>query len=155
MNSEQDPWDFSTQGVTTLFGYPGAAVLPNNDELIPPGQAHPDRHEQAAAHAPTDKPVPRKTAYALQLRPRACNLEYRESLAYMDSIPFVAKTARSDSFIGNDASRTDITGITSPSPSTNLVKRTEVWLAQFGKRSISQARRKGPVLIVSQRLSVK
>jgi hypothetical protein len=83
------------QGVTTLFGYPGAAVLPIYDELYSsPVQHILVRHEQAAAHAADGYArASGRTGVCLATSgPGACNLVTGIATAYMDSSPVVAFT---------------------------------------------------------------
>ena len=85
------------QGVTTIFGYPGAAVLPIYDELDGSGIRHIlVRHEQAAAHAADGYArASGKTGVCLATSgPGACNLVTGIATAYMDSVPMVALTGQ-------------------------------------------------------------
>ena len=142
------------QGVTTLFGYPGAAVLPIYDELYSsPVQHILVRHEQAAAHAADGfARAGGRTGVCLATSgPGACNLVTGIATAYMDSSPIVAITGQvSTNLLGNDAfQEADITGITMPvSKHSHLVKRTED-LGRVIKEAfyIAGTGRKGPVLI--------
>ncbi|MCE5339448.1 MAG: biosynthetic-type acetolactate synthase large subunit [Methanomicrobiaceae archaeon] len=142
------------QGVTTLFGYPGAAVLPIYDELCDSAIRHVlVRHEQAAAHAADGYArASGKTGVCLATSgPGACNLVTGIATAYMDSVPMVALTGQvPTTSLGNDAfQEADITGITAPiTKRSYLVKRTED-LAGIVREafSISRTGRCGPVLI--------
>lgn len=119
------------QGVTTLFGYPGAAVLPIYDELYSSSVQHIlVRHEQAAAHAADGfARAGGRTGVCLATSgPGACNLVTGIATAYMDSSPIVAITGQvPTNLLGNDAfQEADITGITMPvTKHSYLVKRTE------------------------------
>ncbi|WP_214020744.1 biosynthetic-type acetolactate synthase large subunit [Methanoculleus sp.] len=142
------------QGVTTIFGYPGAAVLPVYDELYDSAIRHVlVRHEQAAAHAADGYArASGKTGVCLATSgPGACNLVTGIATAYMDSVPMVALTGQVPTMsLGNDAfQEADITGITAPVTKQNyLVKRTED-LAGIVREAffISRTGRCGPVLI--------
>ncbi len=142
------------QGVTTLFGYPGAAVLPVYDELYDSEIRHVlVRHEQAAAHAADGYArASGKTGVCLATSgPGACNLVTGIATAYMDSVPMVALTGQvPTTSLGNDAfQEADITGITAPVTKQNyLVKRTQD-LAGIVREAffISRTGRCGPVLI--------
>ncbi|HOI13578.1 MAG TPA: biosynthetic-type acetolactate synthase large subunit [Methanoculleus sp.] len=144
----------SEQGVTTIFGYPGAAVLSIYDELYNSEIQHVlVRHEQAAAHAADGYArASGKTGVCLATSgPGACNLVTGIATAYMDSVPMVALTGQvPTTSIGNDAfQEADITGITAPVTKQNyLVKRTED-LAGIVREAffISRTGRCGPVLI--------
>lgn len=142
------------QGVTTIFGYPGAAVLPIYDELYSSPVRHIlVRHEQAAAHAADGYArASGKTGVCLATSgPGACNLVTGIATAYMDSIPLVAITGQVPThLIGNDAfQEADITGITSPVTKHNyLVKRTDDLAGTIREAfHIAGTGRKGPVLI--------
>ncbi|MDV2482764.1 biosynthetic-type acetolactate synthase large subunit [Methanoculleus sp. Wushi-C6] len=142
------------QGVTTIFGYPGAAVLPIYDELPYSGIRHIlVRHEQAAAHAADGYArASGRTGVCLATSgPGACNLVTGIATAYMDSVPMVALTGQvPTTSLGNDAfQEADITGITAPITKRNyLVRRTED-LAGIVREafSISRTGRCGPVLV--------
>ena len=142
------------QGTTTLFGYPGAAVLPIYDELYSsPIQHILVRHEQAAAHAADGfARASGRTGVCLGTSgPGACNLVTGIATAYMDSSPVIAITGQvSTNMLGNDAfQEADITGITMPvTKHSYLVKRTED-LGRIIKEAfhIAGTGRKGPVLI--------
>jgi acetolactate synthase-1/2/3 large subunit len=142
------------QGVTTIFGYPGASVLPIYDELDGSGIRHIlVRHEQAAAHAADGYArASGKTGVCLATSgPGACNLVTGIATAYMDSVPMVALTGQvPTTSLGLDAfQEADITGITAPITKQNyLVKRTED-LAGIIREAffISRTGRCGPVLV--------
>ncbi|MCX6690120.1 MAG: biosynthetic-type acetolactate synthase large subunit [Methanoregula sp.] len=142
------------QGVTTLFGYPGAAVLPVYDELYSSPVKHIlVRHEQAAAHAADGfARASGRTGVCLATSgPGACNLITGIATAYMDSSPVIAITGQvPTNLLGNDAfQEADITGMTMPVTKHNyLVKRTED-LGRVIKEAfhIAGTGRKGPVLI--------
>lgn len=143
------------EGVKTIFGYPGGAVLHIYDALFQQkGITHVlVRHEQAAAHAAdgfaraSGKPG---VVFATS-GPGATNTVTGIATAYMDSIPLVIITGqvRSD-WIGNDAfQETDIVGVTRPIVKHSfMVKRTEDIPATIKKAFyIASTGRPGPVLI--------
>ena len=117
------------EGVETIFGYPGGAVLPIYDELYDAPIRHIlVRHEQAAAHAADGyaRASGRVGVCLATSGPGACNLVTGIATAYMDSVPLVAITGQVPTFmLGNDAfQESDITGITMPITKHNyLVKR--------------------------------
>lgn len=142
------------EGVDTIFGYPGGAVLDIYDELEKADIRHITvRHEQAAAHA--------ADAYArasggvgvclVTSGPGATNTVTGIASAYMDSIPVVVLTGQVPTqLIGNDAfQEVDIVGITRPCTKHNyLVTRVED-IARIIKEAFHIARsgRPGPVLV--------
>lgn len=143
------------EGVDTIFGYPGGAVLPIYDELYDdPSIRHIlVRHEQAAAHA-ADGYARASGSVGVCLAtsgPGACNLVTGIATAYMDSIPIVAMTGQvPTTMLGNDAfQEADITGITLPITKHNyLVKRTADLGRVVGEAFyIARTGRPGPVLI--------
>ena len=106
------------EGVDTIFGYPGGAVLPIYDELYDSSIRHIlVRHEQAAAHAADGyaRASGRVGVCLATSGPGACNLVTGIATAYMDSIPVVALTGQVPTgLLGNDAfQESDITWITS------------------------------------------
>lgn len=144
-----------SEGVDTIFGYPGGAVIDIYDEL----DRNPDlrhilvRHEQGAIHA-ADAYSRAKGDIGVALvtsGPGATNAVTGIASAYMDSIPIVVFTGQVNSaLIGNDAfQEVDIVGITRPCTKHNyLVKRIED-LARIIKEAffIARSGRPGPVLV--------
>jgi acetolactate synthase-1/2/3 large subunit len=143
-----------SHGVHTIFGYPGATVLPVYDELPGSGITHIlVRHEQAAAHA-ADGFARAGGMPGICLAtsgPGACNLVTGIATAYMDSVPVVAVTGQvPTNLIGTDAfQEADITGITRPVTKHNyLVRRTSDLPRIIDEAfSIATSGRPGPVLI--------
>lgn len=142
------------QGVSTIFGYPGAAVLPIYDVLYDSDIRHIlVRHEQAAIHAADGYArVSGKTGVCLATSgPGACNLVTGLATAYMDSIPVVAITGQvSTMLLGNDVfQESDITGITMPVTKHNYLVRDIKDLKRIIREafSIAGTGRKGPVLV--------
>jgi acetolactate synthase-1/2/3 large subunit len=142
------------EGVETIFGFPGGAVIDIYDELDRTDIQHVlVRHEQAAAHA-ADGYARAKGSVGVCLvtsGPGATNTVSGIASAYMDSIPVVILTGQVPTkLIGNDAfQEVDIVGITRPCTKHNyLVRRTED-LARVIKEAFHIARsgRPGPVLV--------
>lgn len=142
------------EGVETIFGFPGGAVIDLYDELAKTDIKHIlVRHEQGAVHA-ADGYARAKNAVGVCIvtsGPGATNTVSGIASAYMDSIPVVVLTGQVPTgLIGNDAfQEVDIVGITRPCTKHNyLVKRTED-LARILKEAFHIARsgRPGPVLV--------
>jgi acetolactate synthase-1/2/3 large subunit len=143
------------EGVETIFGYQGGAVLPIFDVLYRTKELRVVlvRHEQAAAHAADGYArATGKVGVCLATSgPGSTNLVTGIATAYMDSIPIIALTGQVPStMIGNDAfQEADIVGITRPITKQNyLVKRVED-LGRLVKEAfyIARSGRPGPVLI--------
>ncbi|MEK9992553.1 MAG: thiamine pyrophosphate-binding protein, partial [Paracoccaceae bacterium] len=120
------------QGVDTVFGYPGGAVLPIYDEIFQQNEIRHIlvRHEQGAVHAAegyarsTGKPG----VVLVTSGPGATNAVTGLTDALMDSIPLVVLTGQVPTFmIGSDAfQEADTVGITRPCTKHNwLVKDTD------------------------------
>ncbi len=142
------------EGVDTIFGYPGGAVLDIYDELVRTDIRHITvRQEQAAVHA-ADAYARVKGGVGVCLvtsGPGATNAVTGIASAYMDSIPVVILTGQVPTrLIGNDAfQEVDIVGITRPCTKHNyLVTRVED-LAKVIKEAfyIASSGRPGPVLV--------
>ena len=144
------------QGVDTIFGYPGGAVLNIYDSLY----KYRDRiqhvmtaHEQGAAHAADGYArITGKTGVVLSTSgPGATHLVTGIATAYMDSIPMVAITGNvGTSLIGKDSfQEVFITGITMPITKHNYTVRDVNKLADTLRDAfrIAQSGRKGPVLV--------
>ncbi len=143
------------EGVDTMFGFPGGAVLPFYDALpeYPQLRHILVRHEQGAAHAADGYArAGGKVGVCIATSgPGATNLVTGIAAAYLDSAPMVAITGQvARPFIGKDAfQEIDITGITLPITKHNyLVMRAED-IATVVKEAfhIAQEGRPGPVLI--------
>ena len=144
------------QGVDTLFGYPGGAVLNLYDELY----KNADRithvltaHEQGAAHAADGyaRATGRTGVVLATSGPGATNLVTGIATAYMDSVPMVAFTGNvPTSSIGRDGfQEAYIEGITVPITKHNFTVRRVEDLADTMRAAfrIAQSGRKGPVLV--------
>lgn len=144
------------EGVDTIFGYPGGAIMPTYDKLLD----YQDRirhfltrHEQGAAHAAqayamvTGKPG---VCFATS-GPGATNLVTGIANAYLDSVPVVFITAQVVSnLIGTDAfQETDILGVSMPVVKWNAqVKKSQDIPETIAKAFyIATTGRPGPVLI--------
>jgi acetolactate synthase-1/2/3 large subunit len=144
------------EGVDTIFGYPGGAIMPVYDQLL----NYDDRlrhiltrHEQGAAHA--------AQAYAMVTgRPGVCfatsgpgatNLVTGIANAFLDSVPVVFITAQvTSALIGTDAfQETDILGISMPVTKWNAQVKSAAEIPDTIARAFYIARtgRPGPVLV--------
>lgn len=142
------------QGVDTVFGYPGGAILPAYDALLDYPIRHVlVRHEQGATHmAEGYARASGKVGVALATSgPGATNLVTGIANAMMDSIPLVCITGQVPaSLIGSDAfQETDVTGITLSITKHNfLVTRAEDIAPVLRKAfRIATTGRPGPVLV--------
>lgn len=142
------------EGVDTIFGYPGGAVIDLYDELDRTDIRHIlVRHEQGAVHAADGyaRASGKVGVCLVTSGPGATNAVTGIASAYMDSIPMVVFTGQVPShLIGNDAfQEVDIVGITRPCVKHNyLVQKTEDF-ARIIKEAfyIANSGRPGPVLI--------
>ncbi len=144
------------EGVDTIFGYPGGAIMPIYDELMDEEEkVHHilTRHEQGAAHAAQAyAQASGKTAVCFATSgPGATNLVTGIANAFLDSIPVVFITAQViSSLIGTDAfQETDILGISTPVTKWNYqIKNASEIPAILAKAFyIAGSGRPGPVLI--------
>ena len=144
------------QGVDTLFGYPGGAVLNLYDELY----KNSDRirhvltaHEQGASHAADGyaRATGRTGVVLATSGPGATNLVTGIATAYMDSVPMVAFTGNvATTLLGKDSfQEAYIEGITMPITKHNYTVRRVEDLAGTMRAAfrIAQSGRKGPVLV--------
>ena len=144
------------QGVDTVFGYPGGAILNVYDELY----RHSDEithiltsHEQGAAHAADGyaRATGKVGVCFATSGPGATNLVTGIATAYMDSIPIVAITCNVGvSLLGKDSfQEIDIAGVTMPITKHNYIVKDVAELADTIRRSfiIAKKGRPGPVLI--------
>jgi acetolactate synthase-1/2/3 large subunit len=142
------------EGVDTIFGFPGGAVIDIYDELAKAPIHHIlVRHEQGAVHAADGyaRASGKVGVCLVTSGPGATNTVTGIASAYMDSIPLVVITGQVPThLIGNDAfQEVDIVGITRPCTKHNyLVKRIED-LAKILKEAfyIARSGRPGPVLV--------
>lgn len=144
------------QGVDTVFGYPGGAILNIYDALYQ--HQHEithilTSHEQGAAHAADGYArATGKVGVCLATSgPGATNLVTGIATAYMDSVPVVAITCNvGNSLLGKDSfQEIDITGVTMPITKYNFIVKDVNKLAQVIRRAftIAQTGRPGPVLV--------
>lgn len=144
------------QGVDTVFGYPGGAVLNIYDALY----KYRDRirhietsHEQGAAHAADGYArASGKTGVVIATSgPGATNLVTGIATAYMDSIPMVAITGNvGRGLLGLDSfQEVDITGVTMPITKHNYIVKDIRQLADTIREAfyLAQEGRRGPVLV--------
>ena len=142
------------EGVKTIFGFPGGAVIDIYDELAKTDIHHVlVRHEQGAVHA-ADGYARASGGVGVVLvtsGPGATNTVTGIASAYMDSIPIVIFTGQVPTqLIGNDAfQEVDIVGITRPCTKHNYLVKDTKDLAKVVKEAfyIAQSGRPGPVLI--------
>jgi len=142
------------EGVDTVFGITGGAVIDIYDELVKTDIKHiMVRHEQGAVHAADGYArTKRKVGVCLVTSgPGATNTVTGLASAYMDSIPLVVLTAQvPTSLIGNDAfQEVDIVGITRPCTKHNYLVSSIEDLAKAVKEAfyIARSGRPGPVLV--------
>ena len=142
------------EGVKTIFGFPGGAVIDLYDTLMDSEVKHVlVRHEQGAVHAADG--LARVTGDVgvalLTSGPGATNGVTAIATAYMDSIPIVILTGQVPTpLIGNDAfQEVDIVGITRPCTKHNyLVSKAEDLVPTLREAfHIARTGRPGPVLI--------
>jgi acetolactate synthase-1/2/3 large subunit len=142
------------EGVDTIFGFPGGAVIDIYDELAKTDIRHIlVRHEQGAVHAADGYArAGNKVGVCLVTSgPGATNTVTGIASAYMDSIPVVVLTGQVPrSLIGNDAfQEVDIVGITRPCTKHNYLVQSTEDLARVVKEAfyLAQSGRPGPVLV--------
>ena len=143
------------QGVDTVFGYPGGAILNLYDELYKHQEIHHvlTSHEQGAAHAADGyaRSTGKVGVCLATSGPGATNLVTGIATAHMDSVPIVAITCNvAVPLLGKDSfQEIDITGITMPITKHNFIVKDIKDLAETIRRAftIAQSGRPGPVLI--------
>lgn len=144
------------EGVDTIFGYPGGAVLNIYDELYNYREKITHiltAHEQGASHAADGYArATGKVGVCLATSgPGATNLVTGIATAYMDSIPMVAITGNvTKQLLGKDSfQEVDIAGITMPVTKHNYIVKDINDLQKIIKEAfyIAQEGRPGPVLI--------
>ena len=144
------------QGVDTVFGYPGGAILNVYDALY----KHSDEithiltsHEQGASHAADGyaRATGKVGVCFATSGPGATNLVTGIATAYMDSIPVVAITCNvTVPLLGKDSfQEIDITGVTMPITKHNYIVKDVTKLADTIRKAfkIAASGRPGPVLI--------
>ena len=145
----------AAEGVDTIFGYPGGAVLHIYDELYKQTDVNHIlvRHEQGAVHAAegyaksSDKPG----VVIVTSGPGATNAITGIADAYMDSVPIVVFTGQvRTALIGNDAfQEVDTVGITRPCVKHNFMITDVNKMAETIKKAfyIASSGRPGPVVV--------
>ncbi len=144
------------QGVDTVFGYPGGAILNVYDELY----KHRDEithyltsHEQGASHAADGyaRATGKVGVCFATSGPGATNMVTGIATAYMDSIPVVMITCNVGlNLLGKDSfQEVDILGVTMPVTKYNFIVKDVTKLADVIRRAfrIAQTGRPGPVVI--------
>lgn len=144
------------QGVDTVFGYPGGAILNIYDELY----RHQDEikhiltsHEQGAAHAADGyaRATGKVGVCMATSGPGATNLVTGIATAYLDSIPLVAITCNVGlPLLGKDSfQEIDIAGVTMPITKHSFIVKDVKDLAPTLRRAFTVAMtgRRGPVLV--------
>lgn len=145
-----------SEGIDTIFGYPGGAVLNIYDYLY----KYKDKikhyltcHEQSAAHAADGyaRSTGKVGVCLATSGPGATNLVTGIATAYMDSVPLVAITGNvSKNLLGKDSfQEVDITGITMPITKHNFIVKDINDLQETIRKAfyIAKEGRPGPVLI--------
>ncbi len=142
------------EGVDTIFGIPGGAILPAYDPLIEANIRHVlCRHEQGAGHAAEGYAwASGRVGVALATSgPGGCNLVTALADAKMDSVPVVAITGQVPMpVVGNDAfQEADICGITMPITKHNYLVKDANQVAETIREAfhIASTGRPGPVLV--------
>jgi acetolactate synthase I/II/III large subunit len=144
------------EGVNTVFGYPGGAIMPIYDKLLDYEDQISHfltRHEQGAAHAAQAYAmVTGKTGVCFATSgPGATNLVTGIANAFLDSVPTVFITAQVVStLIGTDAfQETDIIGISMPVTKWNCQVKKAADIPETLAKAfyIAKSGRKGPVLV--------
>ena len=144
------------QGVDTVFGYPGGAILNIYDELY----RHQDEikhiltsHEQGAAHAADGyaRATGKVGVCMATSGPGATNLVTGIATAYLDSVPVVAITCNVGlPLLGKDSfQEIDIAGVTMPITKHSFIVKNVEDLALTLRRAfeIAKSGRPGPVLV--------
>jgi len=142
------------EGVDTIFGYPGGAVIDIYDEMAKTDIRHVlVRHEQGAVHAADGyaRAAGKVGVCLVTSGPGVTNTVTGIASAYMDSVPMVILSGQVPTgLIGNDAfQEVDIVGITRPCTKHNYLVMTIEDLASTVKEAFYLARsgRPGPILV--------
>ncbi len=146
---------FINEGVETIFGYPGGAILPFYDALFRQNKLHHvlTRHEQAAAHAAEGyaRSTGKVGVITVTSGPGATNTITGLTDAYLDSIPLVCISGQvATSLIGTDGfQEADITGLTRSCTKHNYLVKDVNDLGHIIHEAfyIAASGRPGPVLI--------
>lgn len=135
------------QGVDTVFGYPGGAILNVYDELYKHQEIRHilTSHEQGASHAADGyaRSTGKVGVCFATSGPGATNLVTGIATAYMDSVPIVAITCNVNvPLLGKDSfQEIDIAGITTPITKHNFIVKDVTKLADTIRRAFRSHRR--------------
>jgi len=142
------------EGVDSIFGYPGGAIIDIYDELAKTDIHHVlVRHEQAAVHSADGyaRASGKVGVCLVTSGPGVTNTVTGIASAYMDSVPLVILSGQvPTALIGNDAfQEVDIVGITRPCTKHNYLVMSIENLASTVKEAFYLARsgRPGPILV--------
>ena len=142
------------QGIDTVFGYPGGAILPAYDALLDHPIRHVlVRHEQGATHMADGyaRASGRIGVCTATSGPGATNLVTGIATAMMDSIPLLCITGQVPAaLLGSDAfQETDVTGITLPITKHNylVTRAADIEPALRDAIAVATSGRPGPVLV--------
>jgi acetolactate synthase I/II/III large subunit len=144
------------EGVTTLFGYPGGAIMPTYDALYDANKKLRHilvRHEQGAAHAAEGyaRMTGEPGVCIATSGPGATNLVTGIADAMLDSIPMVCITGQVSSWaLGTDAfQEADVIGVTIPITKWNnqVTKASDIPVVIAKAFAIARSGRPGPVLV--------
>jgi len=142
------------EGVSSIFGYPGGAIIDIYDELAKTDIDHVlVRHEQAAVHSADGyaRASGQVGVCLVTSGPGVTNTVTGIASAYMDSVPIVILSGQvPKALIGNDAfQEVDIVGITRPCTKHNYLVMSIDELASTVKEAFHLARsgRPGPILV--------
>jgi acetolactate synthase-1/2/3 large subunit len=142
------------EGVDTIFGHPGGAILPLNDALYSGKIRHIlTRHEQGAVHMAEGyaRATGRPGVVLVTSGPGGTNVVTGLTNAFMDSTPIVVFTGQvPTAVIGNDAfQEADIVGITRSCTKHNYLVNDVRDLVRTVKEAfyIASTGRPGPVLV--------
>jgi acetolactate synthase-1/2/3 large subunit len=142
------------EGVNTIFGYPGGAIIDIYDQLVRSDIRHIRvRHEQGAVHAADAyaRAAGKVGVCLVTSGPGATNTVSGIASAYMDSVPVVVLTGQVNTgLIGNDAfQEVDIVGITRPCTKHNYLVKDIEDLGRILREAfyIARSGRPGPVLV--------
>jgi acetolactate synthase-1/2/3 large subunit len=142
------------EGVKSIFGYPGGAIIDIYDELAKTDIDHVlVRHEQAAVHSADGyaRASGQVGVCLVTSGPGVTNTVTGIASAYMDSVPIVVLSGQvPKALIGNDAfQEVDIVGITRPCTKHNYLVMSIDELASTVKEAFYLARsgRPGPILV--------
>jgi len=142
------------EGVQSIFGYPGGAIIDIYDELAKTDIDHVlVRHEQAAVHSADGyaRASGQVGVCLVTSGPGVTNTVTGIASAYMDSVPIVVLSGQvPKALIGNDAfQEVDIVGITRPCTKHNYLVMSIDELATTVKEAFHLARsgRPGPILV--------